>query len=234
MKIEGYLEKLYRVPCDGVVNGDNYSNLKSANEGDKFLDHVVMGEEFLEFLDEDVIEGLDDLIDMGSDNLEGIEDLLEVIGIDLPDAAGDVIPYLGEAIVGVRLLIGIVNDQKELKLASGGMRLKVALVRTIAVISKYGAKKVIANIFEAGGKLVATPLGPAAPLVGMIASMGGVAVTSSLIEALEPDYLALIKQILDLSDDDVFYYQHKESVDLMAVRYKEKTESYVNALVNLQ
>lgn len=140
--------------------------------------------------------------------------LIENFGIDVPDEIGELIPYIGEIALGIKLILELKNNKSELKYANVEFRNRVAIVRTIAILSKFGIKTIIGLACGAIGA-------PAGPLVSLVASLGGIGVSSKVIKEVEPDFILIIYKILCIDEMDLYYFKNKSDIDLIGFKFSQ-------------
>jgi hypothetical protein len=158
-------------------------------------------------------ELVDRVIDIGESNLEftqGIEENLEVLfqnlGIDVPDSLGDVLPIVGEVVLGIRLLLDVVSVERGFKQVTLPDRSRVHALKALMLMSRFGVSRVMMSI---GAGIGATLPGPG-PVVGAI---GGTATSMILNNRLKPHAMNIAMMLAGVDEDYIFYFKNKPAVD---------------------
>ncbi len=148
----------------------------------------------------------DRLIDIGVANheftetaKEGLATLAGNMGIDVPDSLGEVLPYVGEVVLGIKLIQNIVSTERALKGVALSDRSRVHGVRALALMSRFGVTSVFASAGTATG-------GPVGGLAG-----GGAAMM--LNRMLQPRIEEVAIRLVGGDADDMFYLMNKQAID---------------------
>jgi len=141
---------------------------------------------------------------------EGIQDNLKILsqnlGIDLPDSVGDILPFAGEVVLGIRLLLDIVAVEKDFKAANLSNRSRIHALKALMLISRFGVSTVLASLGAVVGSSVPGP--------GSLAGAIGGAVTAGLLNRrLKPRMLDVAMMLAGVDEDDIFYFKNKLAVD---------------------
>ncbi|MFO0578876.1 MAG: hypothetical protein U1A78_33145 [Polyangia bacterium] len=140
---------------------------------------------------------------------ENVDLLMANHGIDVPDSIGDFLPYVGEVILGIRLLVDIVSVEKEFKAVSLDNRARVHTMKAIALLSRFGVTTVCTTVAGAAGTA-------AMPGAGSIAgAVAGAIIAGKLNKRLKPRMLQVAMQVAGVTQDDLFYFRNKPGVDLI-------------------
>lgn len=152
--------------------------------------------------------------DFTEDVKENLETLVGNLGIDVPDSLGDVLPYVGEIVLGIRLILDMIEVQKSFVNISAADKAKLSGVKAIVLLSRFGITSTCAAIGSAAGGLAGGPVG--APVGGML----GAIASSKLNKKLKPKMIELALKLLNLKEEDMFYYNNKKKIDKLALSFK--------------
>lgn len=193
-----------------------------------------------EIYDQVVASGMDTgdriVADIGSDyaRVEGITDGLETLsanmGIDIPDGVVDIIPYAAVVAGGARLVLGVIQTERQFKAADRTTKNQIQVVQTLTLMARMGITTVLATVGGMGGAAAGSPL----PGLGnAVAGIGGTVVGAGmgmyLNRHLQPHMLKLALDITGLTEDDLFYYKNKPHIDEVASRFQTKAEEVAAA-----
>ena len=91
------------------------------------------------------------LVDTGIEITEFTEDVKSGLGtlasnsgIDVPDSIGEMLPYVGEVVLGIRLISQMVSTEGELSGVEISERSRVHGIRTLTIMSRFGVTQVCA------------------------------------------------------------------------------------------
>ena len=183
---------------------------------DETPEHVyfAVSSEIYDRLMESSPEAAGRLLDTGIEITEFTEDiksglgtLANNMGIDVPDSIGEVLPYVGEIVLAVRLITQIVSTEGELKGVEIGDRARVHGIRTLTLMTRFGVTQVCAMAGGAAGTAVNPGVGSA---VGAIGGAGGAFLLNRL---LEPRMEDVAIRIMGGDRDEVFYLMNKSAID---------------------
>ena len=175
------------------------------------------------------------IADVGPDHalVEGIEDGLQTLssnlGIDVPDGLVDVIPYAAAVVAAARLIYGALRTEREFKEVDRTERNKLQVVQALTLMSRMGVTTVLATVGGQGGAAAGGMAGTAVPGVGNLIGGAAGGIGGSLLGAgigmylnrhLQPHMLDLALNITGLSQDDLFYYKNKPSVEALAESFR--------------
>ena len=162
------------------------------------------------------------LIDLETSNLSFTGELegdLEVLasnsGFDIPDSLSDVLPYVGEVILGIRLILDIVSTERELSEVAITDRSRMHALRALLLMSKFGVTTVCSTVGGmAGGSAGTLSLPGIGTAVGSIAGgLAGVTAATMLNRRLKPRTMQVALYLTGLDEDDVFYFRNRPVVD---------------------
>src|SRR6185503_5113260 len=103
----------------------------------------------------------------------GLAILLANSGIDLPDSFGEMLPYIGELVLGIRLLLDIVAVERDFSEVPIDDRSRVHAVKALAILSRFGVSTVCTLL---GGKFGGEIGGVAGSVFPGVGTVGGAAV----------------------------------------------------------
>ncbi len=138
---------------------------------------------------------------------EGLETLAGNMGMDVPDSVGDVLPYVGEVLLGLKLLKDVIATERDLSEVDFGERGRVHVVRALLVISRFGIASTCAMVFGAAGTAVMPGVG------SVIGGLGGVGMGMFLNKHVKGRVGQLAHRVAGLSEEDMFYLSHKRALD---------------------
>ena len=164
----------------------------------------------------------DQLIDLDVSNLDFTEDLEGNLGIlasnsgfDIPDSLTEILPYVGEIILGIRLIMDIVSTERDLSEVALPDRSRMHALRALMLMSKFGVTTVCSTVGGmAGGSAGTLGLPGVGTVVGGIAgSLTGVTVAAMLNRRLKPRTMQIALRLTGLEEDDMFYFRNKPVID---------------------
>ena len=145
---------------------------------------------------------------------DGLVKLADNSGVDVPDSLGEVLPFVGEVVLGIKLIWGIVSTERELSDVDFTDRSKLHGLRTLALASRFGINQVCMWAGSAGG----TAVGSVIPGVGnIVAGLGGglagIGSGMMLNKLLQPRIEEVAMKLIGGDADDVFYLMNKIEID---------------------
>lgn len=160
------------------------------------------------------------LIDMGSaaeltaSIKDGLGKLAGNFGVDIPDSIGEALPYVGEVVLGIKLIFEMVKTKRELADVDLTDRSKVQGIRMLALGSRFGINQVCMWAGGAGGSALGS-LVPGAgnvlgALAGGLAGLGGGIILNRL---LQPRIEEVAMKLIGGDADDMFYLMNKIEID---------------------
>ena len=145
---------------------------------------------------------------------DGLGTLAGNFGVDVPVSIGEALPYVGEVVLGLKLLWNMVRTERELAEIDITDRARIHGIRTLALASRFGINQVCMWTGSAGG----TAVGSIAPAVGSVAGgLGGALVGigggMALNRLLQPRIEDVVMRLVGGDADDVFYLMNKVEID---------------------
>ena len=146
---------------------------------------------------------------------DGITKLAGSFGIDMPDSIGEVLPHVGEVLLGFKLLRQMVGTERTLGDVALTDRSRVHAIRVLALGSKFGINQVAIFVGGKAGGIAGTVLAPGiGTVVGGAAGIGAGFfgarwLNSRLQPRLEQDAIRLV----GVDSDDLFYLMNKVEID---------------------
>lgn len=151
---------------------------------------------------------------LDEDAQSALSTLAEHFDIDAPDSVADMLPYVGEVVLGVRLIVDIARNERTLAELPTGDRVRLHGVRALLLMARFGVSTVVTSAAAAGGGAVGSWFPGAGTAIGtVVGTIGGAVVAGKVNRRLEAQLLALGLRLLDLTSDDLFYYQNKLAID---------------------
>ena len=137
----------------------------------------------------------------------GLGTLSTNLGIDVPDSLGEVLPYVGETVLAIKLITQIISTEGDLKGIEISNRSRIHAIRTLALMAKFGVTQVCAL----GGGFAGTAVNPGVgSAIGAIGGAGGAMLLNRL---LEPRIEEVAKTIVGGDGDEIFYLMNKSAID---------------------
>ncbi len=162
------------------------------------------------------------LIHLGESNLEFTQEVSEGLGIlasnegfDVPDGIGEMLPYAGEIILGIRLVMDIVSTERDFKDVELADRSRVHALKALVLMSKFGVTTVFTTAGGAAGGAVGTALFPGVGTAvgGIAGSIGGAGTAAFLNRRLQPHMMEVGMTLARVDEDDMFYFRNKRVID---------------------
>ena len=162
------------------------------------------------------------LIALGESNLEftqevkeGLEILASNEGFDIPDGIGEMLPYAGEIILGIRLVMDIVSTERDFKDVQLQDRSRVHALKALVLMSKFGVTTVFTTAGGAAGSAAGTALlpGVGTAVGGIAGSIGGAGTAAFLNRRLQPQMMHVGMAVAGVDEDDMFYFRNKMVID---------------------
>lgn len=137
---------------------------------------------------------------------EGLETLAKNFGIDVPDEVGDLLPYVTEIILGIRLLCDIVKTQRDFEAVEIKDKARINAMKVLVLFQRFGISAVLVTAGVAAGSIV--------PVWGNISgALTGAALSAYLNSKLRPRMLEIGMKLAGITADDLFYFRNKVAVD---------------------
>lgn len=162
------------------------------------------------------------LIHLGESNLEFTQEVSEGLGIlasnegfDVPDGIGEMLPYAGEIILGIRLVMDVVSTERDFKDVQLADRSRVHALKALVLMSKFGVTTVLTTAGGAGGTAAGTALlpGVGSAAGGIVGSIAGAGTAAFLNRRLQPHMMDVGMAIAGVDEDDMFYFRNKRVID---------------------
>jgi hypothetical protein len=130
---------------------------------------------------------------------EGLSLLADNLGIDVPDAWGEVIPLMSEAFLAYRVYRTVSSVKSQYSAIAVEDRQRIAFVRVFTLVARYGTTS---GLMVIGGTTLQFP----GAIAGWLASLW-------VNKQLQPHVLELALRVCQLSHDDLFYFRNKTRID---------------------
>lgn len=215
---EGTEDVLVQVKAGGLgYAGDVMQRMEVAPEHVQF---AVSSELYDKLLEADP-DAAGRLVDTGIEITEFTEDIKSGLGtlannsgIDVPDSIGELLPYVVEIVLGIRLISQIVSTEGELTGVDVSERSRVHAIRTLTMMSRFG----VTQVCSLAGGAAGTAAGSAIPGVGNVAgaaagAIGGAGGAMVLNRLLEPRMEEVAVKIMGGDRNEVFYLMNKDAID---------------------
>ena len=164
---------------------------------------------------ERIVHKLGPAAELTEDVKDGLGKLVgNIMGIDPPDSIGEALPFVGEVVLGIRLIWGMVKTERDLSDVDLTDRSRIHGIRTLGLVSRFGVNQVC---MWAGGA-AGTAAGSVIPGVGNVAGglggglvgLGGGMVLNRL---LQPRIEEVVMGLVGGDADDMFYLMNKVEID---------------------
>lgn len=160
--------------------------------------------------------------DLGASNLDMTADIAEDVGMlgasagfDSPAAIGEILPYVGEIVIGIKLVVDMVSTERDFKDVALNDRSRVHALKALVLMSKFGVTTVCAAAGSmaggSAGTLALPGVGTAAG--GIIGGVGGAALAAALNRRLRNRTLELAMHLSGVDEDEFFYLRNKLAAD---------------------
>ena len=137
---------------------------------------------------------------------EGLDLLVDNSGIDVPDTVRGILPYATEIVLGIRLLCDIVKTEGDFEAVTFGDRKRVHAMKALVLFQRFGISVILTTV---GGVL-----GSVVPVIGnVLGAIGGAGLAAYLSNKLLPDMLEIGMWLAGVTEDDLFYFRNKVSID---------------------
>lgn len=161
-----------------------------------------------------------------------LELLADNLGIDIPDDIGEIIPYLSEIILGIRLIKDLISVQRDFKSISATDKAKLSAVKSIVLFSRFGVSIVCTTVCSAGGAAAGSIFPGAGTLIGGISgAVAGAFMSSKLNKHLKPYYMDFALGITGLTENDIFYFRNKNTIDGIGYAFSEVSKNVESKLI---
>ena len=162
------------------------------------------------------------LMSLGEYNLEFTQEVSEGLGLlasnagfDVPDVLGEILPYVGEVILGIRFVMDVVSTERDFKDVDLDARARVHALKALVLMSRFGITAVFTTAGGAGGSAAGTVLFPGVGTAvgGIAGSIGGAATAAFLNRRIQPQIMEIGMAIAGVDGDDMFYFRNKAAID---------------------
>lgn len=150
--------------------------------------------------------------------------LSEQMDLDVPDSLTDMLPYVGEIVLGIRLIVDLVRNEQTLAGMPRGDKNRLHAVRVLTLMARFGVSTVMASAGGAGGAAAGSVFpGAGTAIGGVVGTIGGAISAGYINRTLEPRILSIGLDLAGVSKDDLFYFQNKEPIDQLGKRLAEQS-----------
>ena len=148
---------------------------------------------------------------------DGLEKLADNHGVDVPDSIGEALPYVGEVVLGIKLILDIVRTERDLADVDLTERSKVHGIRTLGLASRFGINQVCMWAGTAAGSAAGTAVPGLGNVVGGLGgSLAGIGGGMLLNKVLQPRIEEVAMRLISGDADDMFYLMNKVEIDQLA------------------
>lgn len=196
------------------MGGENYANdvLERMNDDPNILFSVSKE------IKEKILESNPELADRfitsdlkSSEFTKDVQSQLETLakneGIDIPDEIGEILPYVTEIVLGIRLLIDIVKVERDFSKIQLDDRSRIHALKALVLFSRFGISVTLTTV----GGLVGTAINPG---IGTgLGAISGATLSGYLNKKLKPNILEIAEKLTQVDDNEIFYLKHKEYID---------------------
>lgn len=134
---------------------------------------------------------------------KGLDALCGNLGIDIPDRLSKALPDAAALMLGIQIVVEIVRNERELTDADRTEKNKLAVVRTLMLMSRFGIQRVMTIAGAAAGAAVGgvVPIGGNV-VGGTLGTVSGLAAAIALNRKLEPQMLRIALDITNFEQDE--------------------------------
>ena len=201
------------VPIQVKIGGEGYSSEVLARmQEDPNVIFAVSNEIRSKILSEHP-ELSDRFIDLNLSNYEftseveeNLDLLVENSEIDVPDEVGGFLPYVTEIVLGIRLLLDIVNTERDFEAVAIDDKARINAMKALVLFQRFGISAVLTTAGGAVGSIV--------PFLGnLVGAIAGAGLAAYLNSKLRPHMLELGMKLAGVTEDDLFYFRNKVAID---------------------
>ena len=208
---EGTEDVLVQVKAGGLgYVGDVLERMEEAPEDVYFAVSSELYSRILELTpdaaDQLVDSGIE-IIEYTDDIIKGLGILADNLGVDVPDALGEALPYVGDVVLGIRLIGQIISTESELGDVEISGRARVHGIRTLMLMTRFGVTQVCTLAGGAAGTAANPGIGTAA---GAVVGAGGALLLNRLLESRIEEVAMML---MGEERDEVFYLMNKAAID---------------------
>jgi hypothetical protein len=143
----------------------------------------------------------------------GLEQLLANAGIDIPDDAADMLPFVGEIVIGLRVLYEMSTVKRDFNEIKVDEKRRIQGLRAIMALSRFGVAAVCTMV---GG----VALSAIFPGIGtLLGALGGAIAGAYINKNIKPHMHKYAMYLLDMTDEDLIYFKNKVAIDGIAERF---------------
>jgi hypothetical protein len=148
--------------------------------------------------------------------------LVENMGIDVPDGIGELLPYVGEIVLGIRLILDLISVQRDFKAISFNDKAKLSAVKCVVLLSRFGVSTICTSIGGAAGTAAGSVFpGPGNLVGGISGSIAGAITASKLNKFFKPNIMEFAFGLTGLDENDMFYFHNKKRIDGLAFSFTQ-------------
>ena len=211
---------------------DIYVQVKTrvADNASEVIDRMQESPDFVFALNQELYDKVlesnpdfaDRMIETRRSNLEytegtegGLELLASNAGFDVPDSIGEMLPYVGEIILGIRLVMDVISTERDFRDVELDDRARVHVLKALVLMSRFGVTTVFTTAGGAAGSAAGTALFPGVgtTIGGIAGSIGGAGTAIFLNRRLQPQMMEVSMGIAGVDEDDMFYFRNKKVID---------------------
>ena len=145
--------------------------------------------------------------DLTDDVAKNLSVLASNLGIDVPDGLGEMLPIVGEVVLGIKLIIDLISTERDFKDVELQDRSRVHAMKALVLMSRFGVSAVCINLGGAAGTVALPGVGTA------VGALGGGGLAFYLNRRLRPRMMDLAMHLAGVTKDDLFYFRNKVAVD---------------------
>jgi len=154
-------------------------------------------------------------IQFTEDVKDALEILQENLGLDLPDEVFLLIPFSTEIVLGLRAVADIVSVNRDFKDVELDDIARLAGVKVLVLISRFGAS----TILSIGGGAVGTGV---APGIGtFIGGAVGYITAGEINKRIAPRSLELAYKLLGIDSEDLVYFKNKRKINFLGLSLRK-------------
>jgi len=164
-------------------------------------------------------------LEVTSTTQDGLKTLAENMGIDVPDCIGDILPYSTEMLLGIRFLLDVSQNKKQMtNIPPNDMR-RVHALKALLLMQKFGVSSVLTTL-GAGLGTVAIPV----PLLGTISgAVLGAYLAGVFNKKIAPHSYEIALDLCSLRPDDIPYWKNKNNFDSLGRSFAHTRNSFCSS-----
>jgi hypothetical protein len=148
---------------------------------------------------------------------EGLKLLVKNFDIDVPDFTGEILPYVGEVVLGIRFLMDLISTEKDFKGVDLADRSRVHGMKALVLFSRFSITTICVSLGGAAASIVVP-----APVVGTaVGALAGGGLSYYLNRQLKPRMMEIAMTVFGVDEDDMFYFKNEEAVDKIGDSLKD-------------